>query len=511
MLFPFGHINFGCMVGMNAFPALKFPSGSDYLPKQVDDFRCGVGVAAATGIVLRDVLHKGLDHFDEVFAANRMPLADPVGKRKEVYCDMPEVFFTSLATRVEGDYLALIREQWFYMFDNMAVSQHVHEPTFRFGDSHTVLQEYTDAVEKCKGWPASDVSETKKFLGKKSPRKVDPPKEKMATLSSDNKPKRLDLASEQASIPEPDQSRLSDVATTNNDGEDLLVDTTDEDEAELSTTVNKAVRVKAVTFLQETDTEFKLDDAGQPNYLSGSVQISRMEDGVFRPISDDHVIRNADDGKLCEIEGVKLYTQSVNLASRTMAYKEGKAKRPAKRKRDDVEVTAEFLLKKIKARSEKDYKAFQDARVVVPKRGREKCYQSRAFCDQVPHEFGTDMPPLTELDPTEYQAEMKEYIDNSFKAWNWHSHREHLTELGRWESRLKNPLVPLSEDTKAKIVLMIKALKKEREYYSKHFEKEFKFSQKTLVRSVKFDESNDRFVAQLGWIEIIPVFATPSK
>jgi hypothetical protein len=136
---------------------------------------------------------------------------------------------------------------------------------------------------------------------------------------------------------------------------------------------------------------------------------------------------------------------------------------------------------------------------------------SRAFCDQVTGDYGTDLPQLTELNPTEYQAEMEQYIESSFKAWNWHSNKEHLAELAHWGARLKNPLVPLSKDAKVKISLMLKALKNERAYFTKRFAYEFKFTQKTLVRSVKFDEVNDTFVAGLGWIEIIPVFATPEK
>ena len=382
MLFPFGSIKFGSMVGTKAFPALKFPIASQYLPQQIDGFNCGVGVAAAVGIVLRDVIHKGLEHYDEVFAANRMPVAAPVGENAEVYCAIPEVFFTSLATKIEGDYLALIREQRFYLFDNMAASQHVHEPTLRFGDFHTVLQEYTDAVEQCKGWPASVVLATKRYLGKRSPRKVDTASEDTAMPQSD-KPKRLDLASEKTkspqqdgvsaiedtSIPQSDQSRPSDVASettqqdgesghakTANDDEGQLVDTEDEqsgaehendDEANLSTNLSKTVTVKAVTFLQETDTEFKLNDAGKHNYLNDDVRISRMEDnGMLVPIPDDHVTRSADNGELREIEDVKMFTESVNLASRPMAFKEAKLKRSAKRQVDEVELAAELLFKK---------------------------------------------------------------------------------------------------------------------------------------------------------------------
>ena len=53
---------------------------------------------------------------------------------------------------------------------------------------------------------------------------------------------------------------------------------------------------------------------------------------------------------------------------------------------------------------------------------------------------------------------------------------------------------------------MIKALTNERKQYTKWFTNEYKFTQKTLVKGVKFDEANDTFVAQLHWIEEVPVF-----
>ena len=547
---PYGPIDFGSMVGTNAFPALKFPVGSQYLPRQKDGFNCGMGVVTAVGIMIRDVIHKGSDRFDDVFSVNRMPLDPPLDPNGEVYCAMPEVFFTSLATKIEGDYLALIREQWFTLFDNMAASQHVHEPIKCFGDYYTVSQEYTNAVEQCKGWPQPDLLATKRYLGKRSPRKVPPPKAalpkvalpKVATdMPQSDNTKRLDLAMEQAkrpeednfaandetSIPQSDSPRPSDNISkiaqpnegaghgkTRNDGIDVLVDTDDEDEDEVKSSkkVRKAARMKAVSFLQETDTEFKLNDAGKQEYLNGVITISRMDNnGVLVPVSDDRVIRSAGNGQVCEIEDVEMFTESVNFASRPMAYLPGKVKRPAKRKLDDVEVTAEFLLNKIKERSEKDYKAFQAARSEKPKRGGEQCLQSRAFCDEVYDAFGTDMPKLTELNESEYQEEMDQYIESSFKAWGWHSRKEHLLELAHWGGRIKNPLVPLSKAVKVKIALMIKALKNERLYYTKRFANEFKFTQKTLVRSVKFDEVNDTFVALLGWIQINPVFETPKK
>jgi hypothetical protein len=111
-------------------------------------------------------------------------------------------------------------------------------------------------------------------------------------MPQSDKPKRLDLAKErtepeeeadvsainETSIPHRDSPKPpDDVSKTpqpcvgssharrGNDGNDRLVDTDDEAEDGVNSSTNgkQAVRVKAVTFLQETDAEFKLDDAGK--------------------------------------------------------------------------------------------------------------------------------------------------------------------------------------------------------------------------------------------------------
>ena len=118
MLHSFGDALDGSMVGTKTFPALHLPEDCNALPMQCDDFNCGVGVAAAIGIVLRDVINKqdrqianaAFLSYDELFSVKTLSLAT-CDEPKEVYCKMPDICFDALPTHV--DYLALVREQWF--------------------------------------------------------------------------------------------------------------------------------------------------------------------------------------------------------------------------------------------------------------------------------------------------------------------------------------------------------------------------------------------------------------
>jgi hypothetical protein len=54
-LSPFGRTFFWEMKGINTFPALRVLE-NDVLPLQEDGHSCGIGILAATAIILRDII-----------------------------------------------------------------------------------------------------------------------------------------------------------------------------------------------------------------------------------------------------------------------------------------------------------------------------------------------------------------------------------------------------------------------------------------------------------------------
>ena len=86
-------------------------------------------------------------------------------------------------------------------------------------------------------------------------------------------------------------------------------------------------------------------------------------------------------------------TEAANIAERPVVFSsKRRVKRPHKRKPGIVELEAEAVLKKIKANSAKEGAALEKARVPVRKRTREMCCQSKAHCDSIATEFGTELP-----------------------------------------------------------------------------------------------------------------------
>jgi hypothetical protein len=74
---PFGKRLHGSLLGTKAIPLLRLKV-EDVLPKQIpqDDNNCGIGIAAAVGIMLRDVIGVKLDDFfkfSTIYSKTRKP------------------------------------------------------------------------------------------------------------------------------------------------------------------------------------------------------------------------------------------------------------------------------------------------------------------------------------------------------------------------------------------------------------------------------------------------------
>jgi hypothetical protein len=96
------------------------------LPEQKDAFNCGVGMIAAIAIILRNICVEKPGHvsFDQQFVLQKEKLLHTDLRSGEWYARLDENFFQPLP-RIEelvwGNYLAMLQEEWFVVFDWMAV------------------------------------------------------------------------------------------------------------------------------------------------------------------------------------------------------------------------------------------------------------------------------------------------------------------------------------------------------------------------------------------------------
>jgi hypothetical protein len=139
----------------------------DVLPKQTpeDDYNCGIGAVAAIGIMLCDVIVINQDDnfkFANIFSKKAL-IVSICNMTGEYVCSFPEDTFQRLPPPHEMSvfgktYLALLKEQWFILFDRLALLY--HETLCKQLDADCVLDDnYIGYCNKIsvQQWPPSVV------------------------------------------------------------------------------------------------------------------------------------------------------------------------------------------------------------------------------------------------------------------------------------------------------------------------------------------------------------------
>lgn len=497
-LSPFGEALDGNMLGTPTFPALHLPLNSDILPKQSnnDTYNCAFGVIATLAMVLRDLIVDDAS-FDEQFSATALELKK-CALKNEMYCDMPykdlQPPWVLLPKIKRESFLPELREQWFVLFDRLAKLQFDVEPKKVFPD-YLVPDVYTNNLPLISQWPVGnqDILLEAKAAASPSPKKDRAKTQRKllpkaglktgikiktgTTIQSDSTASSAIHAQTEASKPTNDEAARVNI---NHSDEANVLTQSDH----VATNDNNRIEEANVLLLT-------------PEKGSENMDVPESAAGA----SMERAVLNAD----VQTEASANITQSQTLASDTKTFEPKPLVVPLKRKTDAVEDMAEAFLKKIRIKDPLDAKKLEKAIIPFPDPTPKFCTQSKALCEKLATEYGvTGLPTPTIMKRSDYEAEIEEYIEQSFKAWKWHTKAQHQAELDRW-ARKKN-IKGISKETIRDIDMMIKALQDERTKFRKFFANEFKCTQKTLVQSVRFDKATNSFRAKLVWTEEVPVF-----
>ena len=112
----FGDLTVGLLTGTVNFPAVKILQ-NDVLPKQVDDFSCGIGMVAGVAIILDTFIGKGVSGVETLLDTK---YSEIVVHKAESVLQIPEGILEPLPknpTSSSSDYLHDSKEQWFILFD----------------------------------------------------------------------------------------------------------------------------------------------------------------------------------------------------------------------------------------------------------------------------------------------------------------------------------------------------------------------------------------------------------
>jgi hypothetical protein len=118
--------------------------------------------------------------------------------------------------------------------------------------------------------------------------------------------------------------------------------------------------------------------------------------------------------------------------------------------------------------------------------------------DAEPEKEGTNRTlPILQLDP----KKMETFVDHSFRNWGWSSNKQFVKDL-----ECQRQIMQI-EERKAKTdhiqsmihhyyTNLLQSMKKERRFFRKEFENNYKLGNPAAVRGLKYDQELDTFTAQ---------------
>ena len=173
---PFGENYTGPLIGSKAFPSLKI-STINFLPKQPDDYNCGMALIATTGIFLRDFFGDDvkIQRFKTTFslitrtnAAEEMLIEDKTFVSEKSFF-LPHIMFQPVEEQTLPNYLDELKRDLYRFFDRIAELDYFILP--RRLDSKAVLLPEYEACRQQLRWPNKllEVKTAPKTAPKQSP------------------------------------------------------------------------------------------------------------------------------------------------------------------------------------------------------------------------------------------------------------------------------------------------------------------------------------------------------
>ena len=194
---------------------------------------------------------------------------------------MPEVFFKSLPSHI--DLLALMREQWFRLFDFLAEEQHVTALTERFGPFHEVDEQYSKHKTTILSWPTSPVAATKNLLD--SNPKMDNPEDE-----------------------NPSQAGSKKDNDENDDNDDDKKDETKDDDLSKTGSQNDEKESKQIAATKENDA-MKINTGLPRSFINERAIVSEVLNSGKRVVLDEDRLTRSDSGQLIKVDNLDLFTE----------------------------------------------------------------------------------------------------------------------------------------------------------------------------------------------------------
>ena len=515
-LSPFGKEFQGPMVGTQSFPALRLPIPGR-LPQQNDGCNCGVGIIAAIAIILRNVCNEKVDQmsFNDQFGNQaKLNLQEDV-ERKEWYINFDDRFFEPLPTEekdlILGDYLTMLRKEWFVVMDRMA-ALHFDVLPKRINKANLVNPLYTETLRATRQYPDPVLMKERQTFSKHKLREIakrmaEKAEAEKAYKAEAMKQKLKDKSGQQVSFPvdvvdvtqSPNTHATIDLSSPAGKPRQVseihdpnaIVDLSSPDAKPTSSSTGvksdeamddnwidytPSKSIDALTGNALEDTPEKKEDANE----KPKITIKRMKDlSLLTPVKIH--VKTPTKKRKCGDLLKRLHLDDVLFEDNDK--KQKKMKMTGKPKLDDNEHEEYAVLTK-------------DAK------GQRVSTQSSATIEAYHRKYHADPAVADDSIITidkKFKMQLAVFIAKSFEKWNWFSDENHQKTIADWAKQMKPK--DCSESKKEWIRELIKGMKEERAQFTKELTNEFMFTRPTMVKGLRFVKANNSFYARLVYQE----------
>ena len=481
-LYPFGNHLRGYHKGTKVFPHLRFDK-TDSLPLQQDGYNCGVGVVAAVGIILRDIIGSTLEsenRFYNIFEQSQLSLTlEGNGLWREWVVKLQAKLLKPLpspAHLVWGDYLSILRSQWFVLFDRLAELQNVTIPNH--GENPPLW--YVN-VRRQLEWPDNIFNMTRR-----------PPAKKNAPYTED---KQTDAAVRSlmclGSMTKLGHKPDDDGQTSN---KELLVDRHVSDDNDGKTTP-QTPRQKRKRNVRDKNPDKKvvenitssevIESLSDVNVLSSKlIRAQDSQTQLVLSVGGKHSLRKQPKRDYTEtFVQLKTRSEKQKVQERFMRWWR-KEKEEAKTVMNNV-VDSHQGTKSIPTGV-----VTRGQFVVSPKSVLAYSKYIASISQTTPDHKNVWQEPLVDIESREA------FVQRSFKSWDWHDEDEFLRELQR-----RRKLAEGASCRKEKFFhfAIHRAMKKERRFYRQQLEAEYMCSVDACLESVKYEHETGRFTGRFSY------------
>ncbi|KAI2491461.1 hypothetical protein MHU86_23098 [Fragilaria crotonensis] len=422
-----------------------------------------------------------------------------------------------------ADYLTMLRQEWFVLFDRMAAMQYEVFPK-RVNKNNSVNPLYLETKQSTLAWPDFDTMKKRQTLSKPKLRllrkQIDEEKKKRHQAAAQGDSSAIDVSQSpdrniivDLSSPAEKADKAFDLSSPAKRGagvsmnldENVTINLMSPD-AKASAALRETVDDNEINFMSP-ETEPSMAAATQKSESTTHQQKTTLQTSKLKT-HQQKKDKSADEEPGYTIKKIedpsKLGPIKLHIRTPTKKRKDGELLK--RLHLDDVLFEDDNVVpqrKKGRLKSDDDDGDVDNDYIVLTEEAKQQKVSTQstttigAFYHKY-HATATADDTIVTIDKG-FKAELSKFIAESFEKWNWSSEKDHQKTIEFWAKQMKAR--DCSETKKEYIRELIKGIKNERSQFTKELTNEFMFTRLTMVKGLRFEKANNSFYARLVYQE----------